>query len=391
MITPANRTQSIEEYYFSKKRAEIAALEAQGANILHLGIGNPDFPAHPDVTQQLVQAASRPGSNYYQSYRGLPALRQAFAQWYNNIYHVGLNPETEILPLMGSKEAIMHIHMAFCNPGDKVLVPDPGYPTYAASARLMDLDIQYYSLTEKNAWLPDFEELERLAGDDCKLLWVNYPHMPSGKVADDETLVQLVDFARRKNILLVNDNPYSLILNNQAKSILSFCSRNDHVMELNSLSKSHNMAGWRVGMVAAGETLVNHIVRVKSNFDSGMFKPVQEAAIVALQLENNWYDQINREYTERRIILWQLLDLLGCSYEKDAAGLFVWARIPKGFQDGESFADYLLYRKGIFATPGSVFGRQSGQYIRFSLCAPQSVLHEGISRITNHQMNLSCA
>ncbi len=391
MITPANRTQSIEEYYFSKKRAEIAALEAQGANILHLGIGNPDFPAHPAVTQKLVEAASRPGSNYYQSYRGLPALRQAFAQWYNNIYHVGLNPETEILPLMGSKEAIMHIHMAFCNPGDKVLVPDPGYPTYAASAKLMDLNIQYYSLTEKNDWLPDFDELERLAGNDCKLLWVNYPHMPSGKVAEDETLLQLVDFARRKNILLVNDNPYSLILNNKAKSILSFCETSDNVLELNSLSKSHNMAGWRVGMVAASETMISHILKVKSNFDSGMFKPVQEAAIVALQLENSWYEQLNIEYAARRTILWQLLDLMQCSYSKDAAGLFVWARIPDDFSHGEAFADFLLYQKGIFATPGSVFGQQSSQYIRFSLCAPQAVLHESISRVMNPQLNLSCA
>lgn len=389
-MKPAHRIHNIEEYYFSKKREEISALESKGINILHVGIGNPDFPAHPDVIKELVHAAYQKGSNYYQSYRGLPKLREAFSSWYQQIYQVQLNPTTEILPLMGSKEAIMHIHMAFCNPGDRVLIPDPGYPTYAASAKLLDLDIQYYKLEEKNNWLPDFEELEDLSGNNCKILWVNYPHMPSGTVANDQTLKKLVDFAKQKNILLVNDNPYSLILNKEAKSILSYCERNDNVLELNSLSKSHNMAGWRVGMVAASESNINHILKVKSNFDSGMFKPVQEAAIIALQLKTDWYDEINREYGERREIVWRLLDQLECSYHKEAAGLFVWARVPNSYKDGEEFADYLLYEKGIFATPGSVFGLNSEQYIRFSLCAPKSVLEESIHRVSNHQIAVPC-
>ena len=381
----AIRINNIEEYYFSKKLAEVKSMQEKGMNILNIGIGNPDFPTHPDVLKELVHAAYQAGSNYYQSYRGIDKLRAAISVWYNKIYQVSLNPQTEILPLMGSKEAISHIHMAFCNPHDRVLIPNPGYPAYAASAKLLNLDVQYYNLTEENAWLPDFDELERLASTHTKLMWVNYPHMPSGTNADAKILKKIIAFAKEKNILLVNDNPYSLILNNQIESILSYCTREDAVLELNSLSKSHNMAGWRVGMVSGKESLINHILTIKSNYDSGMFKPVQEAAVKALELDMQWYKDINIEYAQRRIILWEFLDQLGCAYNNKASGMFVWARIPKVFRNGEEFADHLLYEKGIFATPGSVFGDNGQDYIRFSLCAPISVFEESIKRLTTQK------
>jgi len=377
----AIRINSIEEYYFSKKLAEVKDLQQNGADILNIGIGNPDFPAHPDVIKELVHAAYQTGSNYYQSYRGLDKLRNAMSKWYEKTYQVTLNPKTEILPLMGSKEAISHIHMAFCNPHDRVLIPNPGYPAYAASAKLLDLDIQYYNLKDENNWLPDFDELEKLVDKNTKLIWVNYPHMPSGTIAGKETLMKLVEFAKSKNILLVNDNPYSLILNNQVQSILSYCNSDDPILELNSLSKSHNMAGWRVGMVSGKESLINHILTIKSNYDSGMFKPVQEAAVKALELDEQWYADINIEYAQRRVILWEFLEQVKCTFDKNASGMFVWAKIPKPYKSGEEFADFLLYKKGIFATPRVVFGSNGGQYIRFSLCAPISVFEESIRRL----------
>ena len=382
-MKPALRINSIEEYYFSKKLAEVRNLQEQGAPILNIGIGNPDIPTHPDVIKELVHAAYQDGSNYYQSYRGIDKLREAMSTWYKNTYSVSLNAQTEILPLMGSKEAISHIHMAFCNPGDTVLIPNPGHPAYASSAKLLNLHIVYYNLKEENNWLPDYEELEKMSQQNIKLMWVNYPHMPSGAIAQADDFKKLADFAQKKNILLVNDNPYSLILNSNAKSILSYCQREQNVLELNSLSKSHNMAGWRVGMVSGKEELINHILTIKSNYDSGMFKPVQEAAVKALELEQNWYQDINIEYGQRRIVLWEFLDQLSCTYDKLATGMFVWARIPQSFINGEEFADYLLYEKSIFATPGMVFGSNGEKYIRFSLCAPISVFKESINRLNN--------
>jgi len=384
-MKPAARISNIEEYYFSKKLAEVKTLQKEGNSILNIGIGNPDIPAHPDVLKELVHAAYQNGSNYYQSYRGLDKLRNAMSLWYKKIYQVSLNSNTEILPLMGSKEAISHIHMAFCNPKDRVLIPNPGYPAYAASAKLLNLDTQLYNLKEKNNWMPDFDELESLINKKTKLMWVNYPHMPSGTAATSNTLKKLVAFAKKHHILLVNDNPYSLILNNKAESILSYCDRKDSVLELNSLSKSHNMAGWRVGMVSGKASLINHVLTIKSNYDSGMFKPVQEAAVKALELDEQWYIDINIEYTQRRVILWKFLDQLSCNYSKNAKGMFVWAHIPKAFKNGESFADFLLYKKGIFATPGIVFGSNGNMYIRFSLCAPISVFEESIKRIRKQQ------
>lgn len=380
-MTPAIRLQTVEEYYFSKKREEILALEKQGIKIINMGIGNPDLPTHPDVISALESAASEIGSNYYQSYKGLPELREAFQKWYIRTYGINLNSETEILPLMGSKEAIMHIHMAFCNPGDTILIPNPGYPTYSSTAKLLQINVKNYSVEEANNWQPNFEELEALVDDSTKILWMNYPHMPTGAKAQKETLKALVAFSRKHRLLLVNDNPYSSILNDQPISILSFCTREDPVIELNSLSKSHNMAGWRVGMVGGNEAVLQNILKVKSNFDSGMFKPIQIAAIRAMTLGKDWFDGINAEYEVRRQKVWEILDYLKCEYQKDSAGLFVWAKIPKNFENGEAFSDQLLYENGIFASPGSIFGSKGEQYIRFSLCAPQKDIDESLSRL----------
>lgn len=380
-MTPALRLQTVEEYYFSKKREEILALEKQGIKIINMGIGNPDLPTHPDVISALESAASEIGSNYYQSYKGLPELRQAFQKWYIKTYGVNLDPETEILPLMGSKEAIMHIHMAFCNPGDTILIPNPGYPTYSSTAKLLQINVKNYSVEEHNNWQPNFDELEELVDKSTKILWMNYPHMPTGAKAKEETLKALVAFAKKHHLLLVNDNPYSSILNQQPISILSFSERGDSVIELNSLSKSHNMAGWRVGMVGGNQSVIQNILKVKSNFDSGMFKPIQIAAIRAMSLGKDWFDHINAEYELRRQKVWEMLDFLNCDYEKDSAGLFVWAKIPDNFLSGEEFSDELLYENGIFASPGSIFGSKGEKYIRFSLCAPQKDIDESLSRL----------
>ena len=389
-MKPANRINRVSEYYFSKKLAEVKELQNQGNDIINLGIGSPDLPPHPNVLKELVYSSHQSGSNTYQAYRGLDELRFAFSKWYEKIYRVKLNPEKEILPLMGSKEGIMHISMAFCNPGDRVLIPNPGYPAYSAVSNLLNLDVQYYNLHEKNNWLPDLSELESLINDKCKIIWINYPHMPTGTTADINTLRDLADLAKSKNILLINDNPYSLILNNKPLTLLSFLNEYENLMELNSLSKSHNMAGWRVGMLAGSDENINHILKVKSNFDSGMYKPIQLAAIEALKLEMDWYTNLNIEYAQRRKLIWDILDNLVCNYSKESTGLFVWAKIPDKYENGVVFSDCLLYQKGIFATPGSVFGSNGDKYIRFSLCASQDILAKAISRLTTLKQELLC-
>jgi aspartate/methionine/tyrosine aminotransferase len=389
-MKPANRLNQVREYYFSKKLTEIKKLKNDGVDIINLGIGSPDLPPHPDVIKELSKTMYHPDSNMYQSYRGISELRSAIDNWYKQMYSVNLNPETEILPLIGSKEGIMHISMAFCNPGDRVLIPDPGYPTYTSVSNLLNLDIQYYQLKEENNQLPDFDELEILCNDRCKMMWINYPHMPTGKIADKTTLKKLVMWAKYRNILLINDNPYGMILNEHPMSILSFFRDYDNLIELNSLSKSHNMAGWRLGMLAGSEENINHIVKVKSNFDSGMFKPVQLAAVKALGLGNNWYDQLNKEYKKRREIVWKMLDYLDCRYSNDSAGLFVWAKIPKSFTNSIEFADYLLYSIGIFVAPGHIFGNNGKDYIRFSLCANQHQLNDAFKRVKTLKHNLVC-
>jgi len=389
-MKPANRLNQVREYYFSNKLAEIRKLKNEGVDIINLGIGSPDLPPHPDVIQELSKTSYQPDSNMYQSYRGISELRSAFSNWYKQMYSVNLNPETEILPLMGSKEGIMHVSMAFCNPGDRVLLPDPGYPTYTSVSNLLNLDIQYYQLKEENNHLPDFVELELLCNDRCKMMWINYPHMPTGKIADKTTLKKLVMWAKYRNILLINDNPYGLILNDHPMSILSFFRDYDNLIELNSLSKSHNMAGWRVGMLAGLEENINHVIKVKSNFDSGMYKPVQLAAVKALGLGSDWYNQLNKEYKKRREIVWRILDSLECRYLKESAGLFVWAKIPKSFANSIEFADYLLYSVGIFAAPGHIFGKNGKDYIRFSLCANQNTLNDALKRVKTLKHKLVC-
>jgi LL-diaminopimelate aminotransferase len=385
-MTPAIRMQTVEEYYFSTKREEMAALEQQGLKIINLGIGNPDLPTHPDVIAELEQTVRESGSNYYQPYRGIPELRNAFKNWYQKIYNVNLKADKHILPLAGSKEAIMHIHMAFCDPGDEILVPNPGYPTYSSTAKLLQVNIKHYSLTEENNWQPNMEELNKLVNSKTKILWVNYPHMPTGANAHPNTFRQLIKFAMKHKLLIVNDNPYSFILNSSPKSILSYCEESDPVIELNSLSKSHNMAGWRVGVAVGNDQILEEVLKVKSNFDSGMFKPIQKAAIKALELDEEWFNMINEEYRFRKILIHDILEKLQCEFKPDTTGLFVWAKIPKGFLNGEEFSNYLLHEKGIFASPGHIFGSSGDPYIRFSLCANQKDIIESRNRIATKKM-----
>ena len=389
-MKPAKRIENVKTYYFSEKLEEVRQLKNQGVNIINLGIGSPDLPPHPDVIELLNQSAQIPENNGYQPYRGVKELRAAFSDWYKTIYRVAIQPDKQILPLMGSKEGIMHISMAFCNPGDRILISNPGYPAYTAAAKLLNLDIQYYHLTEENDWLPDFDELEELCNEKCKIVWINYPHMPTGKIASTEQLAKIVGWARYRNVLLVNDNPYSLILNDKPESILSFLDDYKDLIELNSLSKSHHMAGWRIGMIGASEENIHHILKVKTNFDSGMYKPIQLAAIEALRLDKKWYEKINTEYTARRKMVWELLDNLLCTYKKMGAGLFVWAKIPESFSNSYEFSDYLLYTIGIFAAPGNIFGQNGQKYIRFSLCADKETLNQAIIRVKELKNKMLC-
>lgn len=378
---PATRIGKVEEYYFSKKLTEVNKLIDQGKPIINLGIGNPDLPTHSEVIEELNHASQEKGSNYYQSYRSIPDLRKAFAGWYDEIYHVKLNPETEILPLIGSKEGIMHISMAYANPGDTVLVPNPGYPAYTSVSKLLGLNIEYYNLKGSNHWLPDMDEIASLTERNCKIIWLNYPHMPSGARAGLSAFVKLIDLAKSKNILLVNDNPYSLILNEKPLSLLQGDPAKSHSLELNSLSKSHNMAGWRIGMVAGSNESINLILKVKSNFDSGMFKPLQLAAAKALQLPKTWYKEINMIYGKRRELVWQMLDHCGCTYNRDTSGMFVWAKVPSFYKNGAELSDKLLYEFSIFTAPGFIFGSNGDHYIRVSLCADTSLIKEALSRV----------
>lgn len=380
-MKPSNRISKIQTYYFARKLAEIRQLNEQGKTIINIGIGSPDIDTPKTVIEELKETASLEGASQYQSYIGLPELRQAFANWYQQIYDVQLDPEKEILPLMGSKEGIMHIHMAFCNPGDSVLIPNPGYPSYAASAKILGLNIIYYNLNEYDNWLPKLDELSESDLKNCKLLWINYPNMPTGANAQKKDLQKLIDFAKKHEVLLVNDNPYSLILNDHPLSIHSCKSEYPDILELNSLSKSHNMAGWRVGLVSGSAENIQHILKVKSNFDSGMYKPIQLAAAKALNLENEWFETLNKEYKQRATIIYKILDLLGCTYKKNHTGLFIWAKVNSSYNNGEELSDKLLYEYGIFATPGIVFGSSGDQYIRFSLCVNQEQLNQALTRI----------
>ena len=379
-IRPAQRVEEIQEYYFSRKLKEVARMNAQGLDIISLGVGGPDRPPHADVIRVLCEAASQPGNHSYQPYTGLPELREAYANWYARWYGVQLNPATEILPLIGSKEGILHTTLAFVNPGDGVLVPNPGYPTYTSVSRLAQAEIFSYSLTEENGWLPDFDELENLPLERIRLMWVNYPHMPTGTPATEELFRRLVDFGKRHGIVIVNDNPYSFILNDRPLSILATEGARDIAIEMNSLSKSHNMAGWRMGMIASNPQFIEWILKVKSNIDSGQFRPAMLAAAEALSKDESWYKELNAVYARRRKVAEQIMKQLGCSFNPSQRGLFVWGKLP-GQMESEAYTDVLLRVARVFVTPGAIFGSNGEGYIRISLCTPEERMEEALQRI----------
>jgi len=380
MLKPSTRLNGIGEYYFSAKLREIEELNSKGKDIISLGIGSPDLPPHPEVIRILNEESVKTGSHAYQSYKGIPRLRRAFSDWYSKYYGVGLDPDTEILPLMGSKEGIMHICMAYLNSGDTALVPNPGYPTYASAVKLAGAQVVYYDLDEKNNYEPDFESIERQLEPNTRIMFVNYPHMPTGATATVSLFEKIIAFAHKHGILIVHDNPYSFILNETPASILAVPGARDVAMELNSLSKSHNMAGWRIGMLAGHSEHINNVLRFKSNMDSGMFMPLQLAAVKALELDHAWYKDLNAQYTSRRERVFDLLDSLGCTYSTSQSGLFVWAK-SAGFQDGYALSDDVLYNKQVFITPGGVFGSAGDAYIRVSLCVAEEKIEQAIKRI----------
>lgn len=381
-IEVAKRLQHTEEYYFSKKLREIDELNKRGAKVINLGIGSPDLPPHPTVIETLNKYASQPNTHAYQSYKGAPALRNAIASWYSKYYEVTLNPDTEVLPLIGSKEGIMHICMTYLQEGDEVLIPNPGYPTYSSAVRLTGAKGIYYTLEETNGWLPDLAELAKQDLSKVKLMWVNYPHMPTGAKASRAFFEDLVAFAKAHHILLCHDNPYSFILTEQPSSLMSVDGAKDVSLELNSLSKSSNMAGWRVGMLVGHQDRINEIMRFKSNMDSGMFLPLQMAAAAALALDKEWYEDLNKIYSGRREKVYELLRALNCDFDTSQVGLFVWAKIPADFKDGYALSDEILKKTAVFITPGGIFGSAGQQYIRVSLCTTETVLQEAIDRIS---------
>ncbi|WP_270089862.1 pyridoxal phosphate-dependent aminotransferase [Sphingobacterium sp. SYP-B4668] len=380
-IQVAKRLQQTEEYYFSKKLREIDELNKSGARVINLGIGSPDLPPHPEVIQTLHEQASLPTTHGYQNYKGSPVLRKAIADWYERYYHVSLNPEKEILPLIGSKEGIVHICMTYLQEGDEVLIPNPGYPAYASAVRLSGATAVTYSMSEENDWLPNLDELSTMDLSKVKMMWINYPHMPTGSQATSTFFEDVVAFGQRHNILICHDNPYSFILNDKPQSIMSTPGALAVAIELNSLSKSSNMAGWRIGMLVAAEERINEILRFKSNMDSGMFLPLQLAAAKALSLDSTWYTQLNAAYQKRKEKALELLDLLQCTYRKDQVGLFIWAKIPASYSSGYELSDEVLNRSRVFITPGGIFGDAGNGYIRVSLCATEQIFEEAIGRI----------
>lgn len=380
-ILPAQRISHIEEYYFSRKLKEVGLLQAQGKDIISLAIGSPDLPPKMEVRQRIGATALLEHVHGYQPYTGIPELRQAFSKWYAQWYNVDINPNNEILPLIGSKEGILHISLAFLNPGDGVLVPNPGYPTYRSVSELAQAHIISYDLKEENSWMPDFDVLEQMDLSAVKLMWVNYPNMPTGQKATLELFEKLVQFGHRHQIVICNDNPYSFILNDEPISLLQIPGAKDICIEMNSMSKSHNMPGWRIGMVSSNSTFIEWILRVKSNVDSGTFRPLQIAAIEALQTEKEWHEQMNLIYKKRRIIAEQIFTTLGCRFDPQQQGMFLWGHIPSSYKNGEELADDLLYNHQIFITPGAVFGTQGDQNIRLSLCATEDKLSEALNRI----------
>ncbi len=380
MIEVANRLKHVEEYYFSKKLREVAFLQSQGKPIINLGIGSPDLEPPFKATMLLKDSLDEEGANKYQSYQGLPELREEIANFYKKQYKVNLSGQTEVLPLLGSKEGIMHISMAFLNPGDEVLIPNPGYPTYSAVTKLLEAKPVFYDLKEDNHWLPDFVALERLDLSKVKIMWISYPHMPTGANAPNKFYDEVIAFGRRHNILIVNDNPYSFILNKKPISIMRYNHAKEVCLELNSFSKTFNMAGWRVGMLVGSYEHLSAVLKVKSNMDSGMFYAVQKGAIEALKCSDMWFVSLNSVYEQRRELVWKLAEALNCTYDEYATGMFVWAKLPPHLKS-EEFADLVLKEHSVFIAPGTVFGSNGEGYVRFSLCAEESVIKEAIARV----------
>jgi aspartate/methionine/tyrosine aminotransferase len=376
MITTAKRLDIVEEYYFSSKLREVRQLAAEGKPIINMGIGSPDLKPSQAVIDAVVSAMQDENAHQYQSYQGLPELRKGMADFYQNNYGVALDPAVEILPLIGSKEGIMHISMAFLNEGDHVLIPNPGYPTYSSVTNLVGAVPVYYDLKEANNWEPDFDALEKLDLSKVKIMWIGYPHMPTGARGSLELFEKLVAFAKKHHILLVNDNPYSFVLNDKPMSLLQVEGAKEVALELNSLSKTFNMAGWRVGMVLGSATLIDSVLKVKSNMDSGMFYGIQKGAVAALQSDQSWFDSMNEVYKKRRALTEQLAEKLNCEVYKEGVGLFVWAKLPAGIASAEDFIDKILYEKSIFITPGTIFGSNGEGYIRFALCVKEEKVQE---------------
>ncbi len=382
VIVPARRVEEIHEYYFSRRLREVARLNAEGHDIVSLGIGGPDRPPHEQVIETLCENARMADAHSYQISTGLPELREAFSNWYRRYYGVEIDPSSEILPLIGSKEGIMHVDLTFLNPGDGVLVPNPGYPTYTSAARLVQAEVIPYDLREDTGWLPDFNALEQMPLSGVKLMWVNYPHMPTGTRATGELFERLVDFGRRHSIVIAHDNPYSFILNDSSPlSIMQVPGAKDIAIEMNSLSKSHNMAGWRVAMLTSNPQFVSWIQKVKSNVDSGQFRPVMKAAARALALGDEWYGDLNTVYRRRRKLAEEIMTALGCVFDPSQTGLFLWGRIPESEENSEKMADRLLYERRVFIAPGFIFGSNGDRYVRISLCATEEKLAEALRRI----------
>ena len=387
IIKAAKRTESVQEYYFSRKLKEIAAMNAEREvrgeePVINLGIGSPDGMPPTEAVDALCESAREAGNHAYQSYVGLPQLRKAFANWYGRWYGVELDPASQIQPLAGSKEAILLISLAFLDKGDKVLIPDPGYPTYSSASRLVEAEILTYDLCESNGWWPDFEALEEMDLEGVKIMWTNYPNMPTGAPASEELYAKLVDFGRRHGILICNDNPYSFILNDRPISILAQPGAMECCLELNSLSKAHNMAGWRIGMVAADAEVIAQILKVKSQMDSGMFKPLQLAAVQALARGPEWFRELNDEYRLRKVLAGEIFDMLGVTYDRNSSGMFLWGKVPMPDNSaGQRLSDKILYEAGVFITPGFIFGKNGEEYVRISLCSKPQVLKRAAERI----------
>ena len=376
----AKRLDTVQEYYFSKKLREVRALSAQGKPIINMGIGSPDLQPPPAVIEAIQQAVLQEGAHKYQSYQGLPAFREAVADFYQKNYQVAVNPENEILPLMGSKEGILHISMAFLNKGDQVLIPNPGYPTYTSVTNLVEAVPVFYDLTSEHNWEPNFKQLEQEDLSNVKLMWVNYPHMPTGAKATEDLFKKLIAFGKKHQLLIINDNPYSFVLNNNPLSILSIDGAKETAIELNSLSKSFNMAGWRVGMLLGATPILEEVLKVKTQMDSGMFYGIQQGAIAALKVSSGWFENMNEIYQKRRKLIWQIAEALDCTFDKNTSGMFVWAKIPAG-KKAENIVDDLLYKHHIFIAPGTIFGSKGEGYIRFSLCVPEEKIKEALDRL----------